>query len=199
MKKSSLLIKSALFLILCWLAAFVVTYFFPMCYQMFGAVMCVVFGICSLGTALCIYADFCFKSGGKMNTRSNRESVGKNDKHFGALIGAVPAGINYIFVILLWLSKLGVLNFDFFPWYKTLTFYFMPFTYLFAPNSLVYNEEGVSMSVSVPATELSVVGMIIITLLPLTFLITCWAAYYIGHEHIDLKERILYGKNSTKR
>ncbi len=196
MKKSSLLIKSALFLIVGWLVGFVISFFFAMCYQMFGIVMCFIYGICATGAVLCIYADFCHKAGAKMNTRSNRDLVKPNDKHFGAVIGAVPAGINYIFVILLWLSKFGVIKFDFFPLYKTLTLYFMPFTYIFAPNTLEYDEAGRSISVNVPATELSAGAMILVTLLPLLFVITCWAAYYIGHEHIDLKQKILYGRNS---
>lgn len=193
MKKSTLLIKSALYLVAGWLAGFFISMFFPMCYQKFGTAMCFLFGFCSLGAALCIYADFCLKAGAKMNTRSRRDVMPENEKHFGAVIGAVPTGINYVFVILLWLSKLGALKFDFFPWYKTLTFYFMPFTYIFAPNTLVYDETGRSFSQSVPASELSWLGMIIITLLPLLFLLICWATFYIGHEHIDVKSKILYG------
>ena len=194
MKKSTLLIKSALYLIVCELAGFVITMFFPWSYQSLGMVMCFVFGICSLGAALCIYADFCLKAGGKMNTRSMRDLGQKpNDKHFGAIIGAVPAGINYIYVILLYLSKFGVIKADLFPLYKTLTFYFMPLTYIFAPNHLEYNAEGVSMSVNVPASELSVWLLLLVTLLPLLFILTCWAAYYVGFEHVDLKEKILYG------
>ena len=193
MNKPKLLIKSALFLILCELAGFVINYFFPMCYQNFGAVMCWLFGFCSIGASLCIYADFCHKAGARANTKFSREGLTENTKHFGAVIGAVPAGINYIFVILLYLSKFGVLGFDFFPWYKTLTFYFMPITYIFAPNHLEFDEAGRSMSVSVPAAELSAGGMIVMTLLPLLFVLTCWAAFYIGYQHVDIKEKILYG------
>lgn len=198
LKKSSLLIKSAAYLLLSWLTGVVIAFFFPMCYQNFGPVMCFVFGFCSLGAAVCLYADLCYKAGGRMNTRSRTEPVLPSDKHFGAVIGAVPTGINYLFVIILWLSKLGVIKTDFFPWYKTLTFYFMPFTYLFAPNTLVYDETGRSFSQSVPASELSAGAMILVTLLPLVFLLTCWAAYYIGFEHIDLKEKILYGGKRDK-
>ena len=189
-----MLIKSLLFLIVCWLAGLFISMFFPMCYQRYGVIMCFLFGFCSLGAALCIYADFCYKAGGRINTRSLREqNTDPNDQHFGAIIGAIPAGINYIYVILLYLSKFGVLKFDFFPWYKTLTFYFMPFTYIFAPNKIIYDETGAVSSVSVPAAELNAGALILVTLLPALFVLVCWAAYYVGFNHIDLKEKILYG------
>ncbi len=193
MKKSRMLIKSAVMLIACEFTGFVINYFFPLCYQNYGAVMCVLFGFCSLGASLCIYADFCSKAGAKLNTRSRLDAAAPNEKHFGAVIGAVPAGINYLFVLLLCLSRYKVLGFDFYPWYKTLTFYFMPITYLFAPNSLVFDETGRSMSASVPAWDISTLGIFIISVLPLFFLLVCWAAFYVGYEHIDLKEKILYG------
>lgn len=196
MKKTSLIIKSALNLILCWLAALFIIAFFGMCYQRYGVSMCFIFGFCSLGAAICIYADFCYKAGGKANTRSNRDSVKPHDKHFGAIIGIVPTVINYIYVFILYLSKFGVMKYDFFPMYKFLTFYFMPFTYIFAPSWLEYDETGRTFTANVPAAELSIGAMILVTLLPLVFLFTCWAAYYIGYEHIDLKERILYGNKN---
>ena len=198
MKKTSLLLKSALYLIFCWLAGLFIVAFFPLCYQRFGVLMCVVFGFCSLGAAVCIYADFCHKAGGRANTRSNRDAIKPNDKHFGAIIGAVPTAINYFYVVVLYLSKFGVVKTDFFPAYKTLTFYFMPLTYIFAPNTIGYDEAGRSISINVPASELSVGAMILITLLPLVFLFTCWAAYYVGFEHIDLKEKLLYGNKDKE-
>ena len=197
MKKTSLLIRSALSLILCWLAGLIIIAFFPLCYQRYGVIMCFIFGFCSLGAAMCIYADFCYKAGGQANTRSNRDAVKPNDKHFGAIIGLVPTVINYVYTVPLYLSKFGIMKTDFFPIYKTLTFYFMPFTYIFAPNTLQYNEElERSVSVNVPAPELSAGAMILVTILPLFFLFICWISYYVGHEHIDLKEKVLYGNRN---
>lgn len=197
--KTQLLIKSGLYLIVCWLAGLFITAFCAMCYQKFGIIMCIIFGFCSVGAAVCIYSDFCYKAGGKMNTRSNRELVKPNDKHFGAIIGIVPTGINYIFVILLWLSKFGIMKTDFLPWYKTLTIYFLPLTYLFAPPSGYGNDaSGKTFAIYPSASELSIGGMIFVTVLPLIFMLACWAAYYIGHEHIDLKEMILYGGKRKK-
>ncbi len=198
MKKSSLMLKSLLYLLLSWLTGVVIAFFFPMTYQMYGAAMCFVFGFCSVGAAVCLYADLCYKAGGKMSSRHLKEPAGPNEKHFGAAIGAVPTAINYIYVIILYLSKFGVIKYDFFPVYKTLTFYFMPLTYLFAPSHLEYNDAGSSYTVNVAAQDLSAGAMILVTVLPLIFIITCWAAYYIGYEHIDLKEKILYGGKSSK-
>lgn len=194
MSKSSLLLKSGLWLIPCWLASFVITTFFPMLYFRFGVIMCFVFGFCSLGAVLAIYADFCWKAGGKMNTKSMRiNNEVTADQNFGLCIGAVPTTINYIFVILLYLSKFRVLKFDFFPVYKTLTLYFMPFTYIFAPNSIVYEADGGVSTVNIMAWDLNAGMLILAAIMPLSFLLCCWAAFYVGYNHIDLKEKILYG------
>ncbi len=194
MKKSSLLLKSGLYLIPCWLASLVITTFFAMLYFRFGMIMCFLFGFCSLGATLAIYADFCWKAGGKMNTKSMRlNNEVTADRNFGAFIGLVPAGINYIFVILLYLSKFGVIKFDFFPIYKTLTLYFMPFTYIFAPNSIVYEADGGVNTANVLAQDLNAGMLILAAIMPLTFILACWAAFRVGFDHIDLKERILYG------
>lgn len=196
MKKSKLLIKSAVTLIACWFASFVITTFFAMLYFKFGIIMCFLFGFCSLGASLAIYADFCWKAGGKMNTRSMQiQNTVDTDQNFGLVIGAVPTVINYLYVIPLYLSKFGVLKFDFFPIYKSLTLYFMPFTYIFAPNRLVYDADGSVDTANVLAQDLNAGMLILALVLPLTFLFACWAAFYVGYNHIDLKEKILYGKN----
>ncbi|MBQ8623663.1 MAG: hypothetical protein IJ424_04705 [Oscillospiraceae bacterium] len=191
MKKTSILIKSTLWLFVCWLASFVIVMFFPMCYQNFGNIMCFVFGFCSIGACVCLYADYAHKLGGKMRLSTDSEETIKKQQHFGLFAGIAPTAINYIYVIILYLSKFGIVPFDFFPWYKTLTFYFMPLTYLFAPNEAVYIDGRVTAQ-SIPAAELSAVAMIIITVLPLIFIATTWAAYYLGYNHISLKEKIVY-------
>lgn len=161
--------------------------------------MCYVFGICSIGAIVCIYGDFCYKAGGRANTKSarlaNTVTTGCN---FGAVIGLVPTVINYIYVILLWFSKLRVIKTDFFPWYKTLTFYFAPLIYLVAPNSFFYSDEGRIETLIPPASEISVGAMLLFTVLPLIFELTCWAAYYVGYNHISLKEKLLYGERSNR-
>ncbi len=192
MKKTWLLVKSGLLLLLCWLASLVIVMFFPMCYQKFGVVMCFVFGLCSIGASVCIYADSALKLGKKMRIYDERHEQ-KDNSHFGLLLGLVPTAINYIFVFILYLSKFGVISYDFYPLYKTLTFYFMPLTYIAAPNSAVY-VDGTVQSVPVPATELSAAALIIITVLPLVFLITNYVAFIVGYRQIDVKSKILYGK-----
>lgn len=194
MKKSKLLIKSGLMLIPCWLASLVITTFFAMLYFKYGMIMCFLFGFCSLGATLAIYADFCWKAGGKMNTKSMRIlNETREDEKFGLLIGAVPTAINYIFVLLLYLSKFGIIKFDFFPIYKTLTLYFMPFTYIFAPNSIVYEPDGGVSTANVLAQDLNAGMLILAFILPLTFLAACHIAFYVGYNHIDVKEKLLYG------
>lgn len=194
MKKTSnisIFIKSALWLLVCWLASFVNVMFFPMCYQSFGNIMCFIFGFCSIGATVCLYADFAHKLGGRMRLSTDDEATIKKQQHFGAYIGLVPTAINYIYVIILYLSKFRVVPFDFFGWYKTLTLYFMPITYLFAPNEAVY-VDGKVQSISIAATELSAGMLIVSAILPLIFVLTTWAAYYVGYNHIDLKEKIVY-------
>lgn len=197
--KALLLVKAGLWLIPCWLASFVIVTFFATLYFKYGTVMCFLFGFCSLGATLCIYADVCHKTGGRMNTKSMKiMGENNNDQHFGALMGAVPTGINYIFVIILYLSKFGIIKADMFGVYKTLTLYFMPFTYIFAPNTLVYLDNGLVDTKNIPACNLGPGMLILALIMPLCFLVTCWAAFYIGYNHIDMKELILYGGKREK-
>ena len=188
MNKPKLLVQSALYLIVCELAAFEIVMFFPMAYQSIGVGMSVVFGICSTGACICLYGDFCSKAGRKAGIKNARLD-GVDNSYFGLFMGLVPTAINYIFVILVYLSKFRVVSYDFYPWYKTLTFYFMPWTYLFAPNTIV---DGVSTTVA--AVDLPWYGLVIITILPLTFLATCYIAFYVGYKNYDMKSKIVYGK-----
>lgn len=192
MKKSTSLIKSGLFLIVCWLAAIFIVTFFPTCYMKFGVIMCFLFGICSVGAIVCIYGDFTWKLGRKMSLYDERNGKVDNSR-FGLALGAVPTVLNYIFALPVFLSKFGIISLDFYPWYKTLALYFVPWTYLTAPNT-AEKINGKVMSVAVPAAELSPVALIVILLLPLIFLLTCYLGFIIGYRHIDLKEKILYGK-----
>lgn len=198
--KKWLLIKSGLMLIPCWLASFVIVTFFATMYFRFGVIMCFLFGFCSVGATVCIYADSCYKTGGRMNTKS-MQLAGEvhDDQHFGAAMGAVPTAINYIFVILLYLSKFGVIKSDFFGIYKTLTLYFVPLSYIFAPNKIIYLDNGLVDTQNIPAAELGPGMLILAFVLPLIFLLTCWASYYIGYNHLDMKEIILYGGRKNKK
>lgn len=192
MNKPLQLLKSGLLLFACWLASFVIVFFFPMTYQRMGPAMCLVFGICSIGACVCIYGDFSLKLASRMRSIDERRQDVVNS-NFGLWLGFAPTAINYIFVIILYLSKFGVISYDFYPVYKTLTFYFMPITYLFAPNKAV-NVNGVVESVAVAAKDVPTVGMVIITILPLVFIATTYIAFKIGYDKIDVKERFLYGK-----
>lgn len=192
MKKSTALIKSGLFLIVCWLAAIFICTFFPTCYLRFGVIMCFLFGICSVGAIVCIYGDFTWKLGKKMSLYDERNGNGDNSR-FGLALGAVPTVLNYIFALPVFLSKFGLISLDFYPYYKLLAYYFLPWTYLTAPNT-PQKINGVVTLVAAPATELSYVALTVIAIMPLIFLITCYLGFIIGYRHIDLKEKILYGK-----
>lgn len=194
MKKNILLfIKSALFLIVCWLAGMFICMFFPNSYKDYGNIMCFIFGFCSVGAMVCIYADWTHKLGAKTRVKTDTEEKIKKQQHFGLYLGLVPTAINYIYFIILCLSKFGAVDFDFFPIYKTLTFYFVPLIYLVAPDTISY-VDGAVTSTPVPATELSLGAMIMFAILPLIFCVTTWVSYYVGYNHIDLKERITYRK-----
>lgn len=192
MNKKWLLIKSGLLLIVCWLTSLVIVMFFPAMYQKFGVIMCVVFGFCSVGASMCIYGNYTLGVGKKLRVIDERAS-GEDNSKFGLLLGLVPTAINYIYVIILFLSKFGVIKYDFYPLYKTLTFYFMPLTYLTAPNSAEY-VDGAVQSVPVPATELSVGTLVLVTLLPLLFLLINHISFTVSYKQVDVKSRILYGK-----
>ncbi len=191
MGKITIHIKSLLFMLLCWLAGFFVNTMFPMVYQSIGQLACFLFGICSLGVVGCIYGDWCLKMANKQHLRTDTPEMEKKKQHYGLIVGIAPTVVNYIYVIILYLSRAGIIAVDFYAWFKTLTIYFMPFSYIVAPNTAVYVDGRVT-SVNVPATELSAWAMVLFTVLPLFFLLVCWGFYYIGYNRINVKDKILY-------
>lgn len=191
MNKSTSLIKSGLFLIVCWLASVVIVMFFQTFYEMLGWIMCVAFGVCSVGACICIYGDFAWKLGRKMRLADERNGI--DNTNFGWLLGLVPTVLNYITAFPVFLSKFGVIKYDFYPIYKLLNIYFVPWTYFTAPNTAEY-VDGVVISQNVPASELSIVALIVIAILPLVFLFANRIAFSIGYNNIDVKEKVLYGK-----
>ncbi len=184
-------IKSFLFLLVCELCGFFINMMFPMMYNSMGLLACIFFSICTLGATACIYGDWCIKMGGKHHLRSDTPEDEKNKQHYGLIVGIVPTVVNYIYVIILYLSKLEIIKADLYPLYKTLTFYFMPLTYFVAPNTSEYIDGRIT-TITMAATELPWYAMLLFTILPLFFLLVCWGFYYIGYNHIDMKEKILY-------
>lgn len=191
MKNATIHLKSFGFLIVCWLAGFFINMMFPMVYNSMGKLACFLFGFCSIAAVGCIYGDWCLKMGGRNHLRTDSEEDIKKKQHFGLAVGIVPTVVNYILVIILYLSKFGVIKADFFPWFRTLSVYFMPFTYLVAPRDSILNNGGI-VQFNMAAADLSIWAMLLFTVLPLFFLLVCWGMYYIGYNHIDVKEKILY-------
>ena len=153
--------------------------------------MAVLIGFCSVGATVCIYADSAIKLGKKYRNIDERSKNNLANRNFGVNFGIVPTAISYLEVILVFLSKFSVVNYDFYPLYKTLNMYFLPWTYIFSPNSYVMEGERL-LQIPVPATELSAAALVFISVLPLIFIATTAIAYKIGYNNIDLKEKILY-------
>ena len=186
-------IKSGLYLILCFLISIPIVTFCGYLYRTVGVIMAVLIGFCSVGATVCIYADSAIKLGKKYRNIDERSKNNLANRNFGVNFGIVPTAISYSEVILVFLSKFSIVNYDFYPLYKTLNMYFLPWTYIFSPNSYVMEGERL-LQIPVPATELSAAALVFISVLPLIFIATTAIAYKIGYNNIDLKEKILYGK-----
>ncbi len=179
-------LKSYLLLFLCWIISVPIVTFTLNLYYKFGVVIAILIGFCSVSATICLYADSAIKLGNKYRGLDERLKNNLANKHFGIYFGIIPTTISYIEVIAVYLSKFGIVKYDFFALYKTLNMYFIPFTYIFSPNP--------PDNIPIPAVELTPPALIVMAVLPLVFIITTTVAYNIGYKNIDVKQKILYGK-----
>lgn len=142
-----------------------------------GVLATVVFGICSPGCLICIFADYCLKLGGKMKGNVNLHGE-KPQPKFGMLLGVLASIPYFVTYCLLVLAKLGAIG-NMTGVFKLINAPFMPLIDIFAPAAT-------------PSQEITLAGMIAIGLLPLTLIAGCSIAYKVSYDDIDVAKKVLY-------
>ncbi len=163
------------------LIGFCFALFYVVAKKPLGILANVVFGFCTLGCTLCLFADYCLKLGGKMkgNVTLHKE---KPEPYFGAVLGIIASVPFYISYIVLVLSKAGVIG-SFTGYFKLINSQFFPIIDLFAKSSTA-------------TADISAGTMIFIALLPAAFIVTCHISYKITYNNIDVAQKLLYKKNN---
>lgn len=135
-------------------------------------------GIIGILTVFCLMTDFGMTEGNKAHKRVklHGESISKN---YGYVLGAISMIPSYVTLLILILSKTGVIG-NFYPAYKMLNACFAPIFAL--------------ISDSAKAADVSAIVFIVGAVCPLFYMLSTQIGYKIGFEQIDLKEKFMYKK-----
>lgn len=154
---------------------FVMIFFWAVA-KAFGVFANVMFGIAGLACIVCIMADYGLKQG-KIAKEKVKFHDDKTSRNFGIVIGAVAMIPSYITMILLVLSKAGVIG-NFLPAYKILNASYFPFFDLIAHTADI--------------TQMSPFAFILAGIFPLLYMFPTWIAFKIAYDEVDVKEKIVY-------
>ncbi len=155
--------------------------FYVVAKQGMGVFANIIFGFCTLGCMLCLYADYCLKLGGKMggNVRLHEEKPCPRHGIILGVISVIPYYVTYVFLIL---SKLGVVVTDnFFGYFRLINAPYLPILDLFVG--------GDKTAAAIPADYLIIFGI-----LPVLSIVVCHICFKISYERIDVAQKVLYKK-----
>lgn len=142
-------------------------------FGLFGNIM---FGFVGIATVFAVNADFGLKQGEKARSKVNLHNA-KPCRNFGLAIGAVASAPCYISLILLLLSKAGII-FNFLPAYKIINAFFFPIIDI--------------VSHTADINEMHPACFALYAVLPLTFILTGWLSFRWGYDQVDLKDKLMY-------
>ncbi|MBR6871987.1 MAG: hypothetical protein IKN17_00605 [Ruminococcus sp.] len=142
----------------------------------FGLAGNILFGFVGLATVFAVNADYGLKQGEKCYNKVKLHGE-KPCRNFGAAIGAAAAAPCYLSLLLLVLSKAGIL-FNFLPAYKIINAFFFPVIDI--------------VSHTADINEMNPACFILYAVLPLSFIITSWLSFRWGYDQVDIKAKLMY-------
>lgn len=145
-------------------------------FGLFGNLM---FGFVGIATVFAINADFGLKQGDRAYKKVKLHGA-EPCRNFGAAIGAAASLPCYISLVMLALSKAGVI-FNFLPAFKIINAFFFPIIDIPAHTADI--------------NEMHPACFILFAILPLTFILTGWLSFRWGYDQVDLKSKVLYKNN----
>lgn len=158
-----------------FLGIFVFLFFWAVSLAM-GKLANIIFGIAGVLTVFSIMADFGLKQGEKTRKKVVLHGV-EPCRNFGLTIGLVAMIPSYLTLVVLALSRLGVIG-NFLPAYKLLNACFFPLIDLVAHTSDV--------------AKMNPMAFIMFALLPLLYPLSTWLSFRWGYDQVDLKTKIMY-------
>lgn len=158
-----------------FMGIFVFVFFWAVSKAM-GMVANVMFGAVGVLTAVCVMADFGLKQGETMKNKVNLHGA-KPCRNFGLKIGLIAMLPSYLSLIVLVLSKAGIVG-NFLPAYKLLNSCFFPIIDIVAHTANV--------------AEMSISSFGLFAVLPLFFPFSAWLSFKWGYDQVDLKTKVMY-------
>lgn len=136
----------------------------------------ILFGSVGMITIICVMADFGLKQGEKARNKVNLHGE-KPCRNFGLAIGSAAMLPSYITLILLALSKAGIIG-NFLPAYKLLNACYFPLIDLVAHTADV--------------NQMNPYVFILFAVMPLFYLLSSWISFKWGYDQIDPEDKIIY-------
>ncbi|MBR6102391.1 MAG: hypothetical protein IKP95_08185 [Ruminococcus sp.] len=147
-------------------------------FGLFGNIM---FGFVGIATVFAVVADYGLKQGDKAYKKVHLHGA-EPCRNFGLAIGAVASIPCWVSLLLLALSKAGIL-FNFLPAYKIINAFFFPIIDIVAHTADV--------------NEMHPACFGLFAVLPFFFILSGWLSFRWGYDQVDLKTKVLY-KNKEK-
>lgn len=142
-------------------------------FGLFGNIM---FGFVGIATVFAIVADYGLKQGDKAYKKVSLHGA-EPCRNFGLAIGAVASIPSYLSLLVLALSKAGVIG-NFLPAYKLINAFFFPIIDIPAHTAKV--------------SEMHPACFILFAVLPLFFILSGWLSFRWGYDQVDLKTKVMY-------
>jgi len=179
--KKKLLLGGLLRFLECELIGFFVFLFYSAVSVAMGLVANIIFGVVGIIVLMCIMADYGLKEGEKARNKVSLRGA-KPCRYFGAAIGSIAMAPNYLTLLLLALSKAGVIG-NFLPAYKLLNVCFFPIIDIVAHTADI--------------NEMNPLAFILFAIMPLFYLVSSWVSFKWGYDKEDIETKIVY-KNNKK-
>ena len=145
----------------------------------FGLFGNILFGFVGIATVFAITADYGLKQGEKAQNKVRLHGA-EPCRNFGAAIGLVASIPGWVSLLLLVLSKAGVL-FNFLPAYKIINAFYFPIIDIVAHTADV--------------SEMNPACFALFAVLPFIFIISGWLSFKWGYDQVDLKSKLMYKNN----
>ena len=144
----------------------------------FGLFGNILFGLVGIATVFTIVADYGLKQGDKAYHKVHLHGA-EPCRNFGLKIGAVASIPCWISLLMLVLSKAGIL-FNFLPAFKIINAFYFPIIDIVAHTADV--------------NEMNPACFALFAVLPLLFILSGWLSFRWGYDHVDLKSKLIYKK-----
>ncbi len=160
----------------CELFGLVVFLFFWAVSVALGLLGNVIFGLVGILTLVCIMADYGLKQGEKAHSKVTLRGA-KPCRNFGLIIGLFAMIPSYITIVVLALSKGGIIG-NFLPAFKLLNACFFPVIDLVAHTADI--------------NQMDSRAFILFVVLPLFYPFSTWLSFKWGYDQVDLKTKVMY-------